>query len=317
MDQNQETTGRTGRPVSREQERLFRESGPFYHLYTSPLEEGLLYQDDGERNLAVLYLAVAAHEASVGVLAYVLMSNHFHMILKGTEARCLAFFAGFRHRLEVYYSRHGRPGLLKKVRSGVTRIDSVRQFRDEIAYVLRNPFVVRSDINPLTYFWGSGSAYFNPWLESLRPVPVTSMSRDAFRSYSRSGGMPVPPGLMVVEGRILPSSFVQYRLVERLFESTRQFLFWVFKNVEAQVEAALRYGEKPHLSDEELLPVCLRICRDLSGQSRVKELTSEQTVQLCKQLKYGYDASNGQIARLTGIDKDTVNAFFPLSVPPV
>lgn len=297
-------SGRGDFAVSWEKELLFREEGPFFHIYSSALEDGILFQDDAERNLAVLNIAVAAEDARVDVLAYVLMSNHFHFVLKGKEAACLDFFSGLKHRLAVYYSRHGRAGLLRAVRCGVTPIDSVRQFRDEMAYVLRNPFVIRRDVHPLTYMWGSGVLYFNPWLPSFRTEPVCSMRSHALRAFAKARTPRIPEGLQMVDGRIFPASFVNYRLVENLFENARQFVLWMFKNVEAYVEVALRTGETPSLSDEELYPVSLRLCRELSGQSRVAGLTEVQKMQLARRLKYDYYASNGQIARL-GYDTGT------------
>ena len=52
------------------QEQLFRESGPFYHLSTKPLENGVIFQDDDERKVAINLIALLAKETHVDILAF-------------------------------------------------------------------------------------------------------------------------------------------------------------------------------------------------------------------------------------------------------
>ena len=44
----------TERQIEWMQEQLFREYGPFYHLSTKPLENGVIFQDDEERKVAII-----------------------------------------------------------------------------------------------------------------------------------------------------------------------------------------------------------------------------------------------------------------------
>ena len=37
-------------------EQLFNETGPYYHLHTKPLEQGLIFQDDEERKVAINFI---------------------------------------------------------------------------------------------------------------------------------------------------------------------------------------------------------------------------------------------------------------------
>lgn len=52
----------TERQIELMQERLFRESGPFYHLSTKPLENGVIFQDDEERRIAINWIAILSKE---------------------------------------------------------------------------------------------------------------------------------------------------------------------------------------------------------------------------------------------------------------
>ena len=67
------------------------------------------------------------------------------------------------------------------------------------------------------------------------------------------------------------------------------------------METSLRLGEKPSLSDYELLTVLFRICREDFGVKGPSSLTEQQKYGLAKRLKYDYYASNGQISRCPGL----------------
>ena len=300
-----------------ELERLFREEGPFFHLHTEPLKTGVIFLSDEERAIALVYVAIAAECAGVEVLAYALMSNHFHFILRGQEARCRDFWARLKTMLSLYFSRHGRPGVLAPVgEPDPTPITTLKQFRDEIAYVIRNPFVVRRDINLFAYPWCSGFLYFNPMLSLLEQRPVDTLTLREKRVLTRTRDAVLPAGLTLVGGKLFPGSFVNYRLVESMFTDCRQFVFWILKNVEAQVETALKCGEKPSLTDDEIISVTYRLCHDEFGVKGPYLLTDQQKNELAKRLKYDYYASNGQIARGTGLKPQVVDDLFPLAAKP-
>lgn len=306
-----------GKPQVRnewELERLFQKSGPFFHVHTKPLETGVIFMNDEERMVAMVYIAIAAMLAGVEVLAFALMSNHFHFILRGQEGQCKDFYTRFAKMLGLYFSRHGRAGVLDAIEvPDPTPITTLKQFRDEIAYVIRNPFVVRKDVNPFAYPWCAGYLYFNPMLSMLKPQPASALTLREKRALTHSRDLPLPMDLTLVDGQVFPGSFVNYRLVESMFTDCRQFMFWVFKNVEAQVETALRLDEKPSLSDDDMLSVSLQICKKEFGVKGPSHLTEPQKHDLAKKLKYDYYASNGQIARFTTLHPRAVDALFPLS----
>jgi REP element-mobilizing transposase RayT len=113
----------TERQIERMQEQLFRDSGPFYHLSTKPLENELIFRDDEERKVAMNLIALTARELRVDILAFALMNNHFHFIIKGKLVDGVAFFRRLRKRLSNYFARLGRAGILDKVDVESRRIE--------------------------------------------------------------------------------------------------------------------------------------------------------------------------------------------------
>ena len=101
--------------------------------------------------------------------------------------------------------------------------------------------------------------------------------------------------------------------MEQLFPNARKFTWWVFRNVEAQVKVALSLNEHPNLSDDELFKVTMQICDDHFSKHGAKELTYREQTELAIMLKNNWYASNAQVARLSGLDINTVNGLFPMA----
>ena len=308
----------TERQIEQMQERLFRESGPFYHLNTNPLESGVIFQDDEERRIAMNWIAILSKEFNIEVLAYALMSNHFHFIIKGKLVDGLTFFRMLKKRLSTFFSRKGRPGVMDNVDvdPNTPSISSLKQFRNEIAYVIRNPYVARTDVNPFAWPWCSGYLYFNPFLSFLDSKPVEAMTFREKREITRSSDVNLDSSFRVRKGMITPESFVNYKLVEQLFPHAQKFAWWVIKNVEAQVETAERLGEKVFLNDDELFVTAQQLARSRFGCDGVKQLPIQQRKELAVMLKNKWSTSNAQVARMSQLDPSIVDAMFPMSAKP-
>lgn len=295
----------------REAERLFKSSGPICHLYSKPLESGFFFDNDEERKHALLLMALAADFAGVVILAFAIMSNHFHFIIKGE--RGTVFFSEFRLRLGKYLSRHGKPGLMDGIVPGVTAITSLNQFYDELAYVIRNPYVVSPDVNLLSYPWCSGYLYFNSLIRLFPSRKPGELSYRELRQITKSRDVTLPEWVRITDGGINPTCFVDYKLVENLFRNAREFIASCFKNVETQVEVAKRMDEKPALKDEEMYRLFRMHIENEFGVKEYKLLSSSQRIEVLKKMKFELGASNGQIARVLHLPQSEVDSIFPMT----
>ena len=294
-------------------EEQFRKTGPFWHLHTPPLENEVFQSNEEDRTVTLNYLAISVMESNCKLLAFSLMSNHFHFILSGSEEHVEVFWDSFRKRLDIYFSRHGRPGLMRKVRATLTPIENLNQLRTEIAYVIRNRFVVQTNVHVFADPCSSGYLYFNPFLQK-EGVPASTLKGRELRKFTHSHRMePVDFRIYVKDGCAQMWSFVDYKLAESFYDHARQFIHSVLKNVEAHVETAKRLGERPFLGDDELWPLVFRYCRENYQVSRPSSLDLQQRKQLAVWIKREYAASNKQIARLSGLSMAEANALFPLS----
>lgn len=297
-------------------EAAFRQAGPIHHLYTKGLECEVLFHSDEDRIVAVNYVAIAIKVSGCKLLAYAVMDNHFHFIVEGMAAQALAFYDNFRGMFGKYLSRHGRSGtIMGLAEPGLKTITSLRQLRNEIAYVLRNPFVVNPDVNVFAYPWTSGNLYFNPQIK-LEGIPASMLAVRHLRAFTKlKDTSAIDESIHFLDGIAQPWSFVDYKYAESFFDNARQFVFCVLRNVEGQIEAALNCGEIPVLCDDELIPHVYKLCSEKFRADSPSTLDNSAKKQLALMLKKTFYSSNKQIARLAKLPLADVNTLFPLSVP--
>ena len=295
-------------------EQLFFEGGEYYHLCTKPIEDELLFRTEEELNEMLNFIALATYGGRCTLLAFSIMENHLHFILEGAREDCAAFYDDLQNRLLKLHRTDGRARVVMAATPQLIPISSLKQLRDEIVYVIRNPFVDRQNVNLFSYKWCSGYLYFNGLLDLMpkgeSAAAMTLTQRRAFK-HERDGE--IDPRIRVLNGAALPSSFTDYRRVESLFENAREFVYWTLKNVESQLEIAKRHGEQLFLDDKELWSVIFRLCRDTYHVEGPKVLSNENKMRLAKTLKWDYNAGNAQIARCMNLPIRVVNDLFPLS----
>ena len=294
----------------------FREGGPFWHICTSPIESDIYFRNEEEHAEALNIMAITVFLSRCRLLAYSVMTNHFHFVLEGTESAVHEFWDIFYDRFAAFLKRTGRLYLAKSCRPQYIPIKDLKQLKDEIAYVIRNHFAAAPDYNIFACLWDSGHLYFNPLLSRMEAgKSAAELTYSERRIFKHERDASVDPRIMVLDGVATPASFVDYKRAESFFENAREFLLWTMKNVESMVEVAKRIGEKPNLTDTELRSVIWQMCKQKYNCAAPGMLTPEHKTGLLHSLKYDYCASNAQIARCTGYRLSEINQIFPLSAP--
>jgi hypothetical protein len=293
---------------------LFRDGGPFYHVCTKGAETDIYFRNEEEMNLALNVIALAVFATGCRLLAFAVMSNHFHFVIEGPVESCVAFFEEFISRLcKVLPSASAREEARKCTVSYI-KIEDLNQLKTEIAYVVRNPFAANRNVNMFSYPWCSGYLYFNGNQSQMREgEKLCKKSIDYRRSFMRSRLAEVDPGIVLLDGVAMPSCFVDYRRTECFFEDARDFQHCMLKNVESQVVIAKRIGEAINLDDYDLRSIMFQKCNTEYRVSGPKDLNNTDLVTLAKTLKYEYGASNAQLARILNKPTYQIDQMFPLS----
>ncbi len=87
--------------------------GALYHVLSRGNERNTIFRNDYDRNLFIETLKESAELMGVEVIAYVLMDNHYHMIIETPNANLSHFMKHFGLTYTIRFNkRHGRNGHL-------------------------------------------------------------------------------------------------------------------------------------------------------------------------------------------------------------
>lgn len=293
----------------------FLAHGPYYQVATSHTVTESLFRTQEMVRTVITLSGYYARKMNVRVLGYEVMLTHMHHIYAATREQALAHTnAVLEHYLRCDFTT-GMKVSLRELEPKAFEITDIKQFRNEMAYVVRNRFVVDPEANLFGDRNGSGFLYFNEMLELFPPSkPLSGYGVVAKRKLLHIRNGEDIPGLTVLDGMIDPRSFVDYKLVELMFPNARKFVMWVMKNLEAQVELSLSRGESPMLNDDEILNRVFKKCRERFGKSGPSQLDLEQRRILAVEVRREYYATNAQLCRCLSLTPDIVDRLFPLSV---
>src|SRR5438552_1576101 len=111
-----------------------------YHVSARGNERSSIYWDDGDRHHFLELLADGGEGFRWRILAYWLMTNHYHLLVQIPEANLAR---GMRQLNGVYAQgfnrRHGRVGHLFQGRYGARLVQADEHLRAAARYIVRNP----------------------------------------------------------------------------------------------------------------------------------------------------------------------------------
>ena len=147
----------------------------YFHVYTKGLEDKQIFRNREDFIAGMNLLAVVCSTfPQLKLLAFVLMSNHVHFVLYGTEKQAKKFIDMYKNLVSRYVRTHY--GEVKYLRHLLTTVSEVtlenEGLKRLIAYVLNNP--VKAGINCVAtgYEWSSARCYFNQIDLTADMVPI-------------------------------------------------------------------------------------------------------------------------------------------------
>ena len=270
---------------------------------TDHLENGLWFRDEEDFRVAMNYIAIQATQSGlVVVLAFILMSNHVHFVLKGRREDVIEFINAFKHRYSIYYRiKYGVKELLRH--NGVDAMlipNDDEALERAIAYVQMNCVAAGICAHPSQYPWGCGNVFFNA--SRLAGRPLKDLSKREFKRLMHSESWDIPETLLMGDdGFVLPQSYVDFRTVEACFRTPARMNY--FLNSSSKAKKRLETGDEhlPALRDQVIMPVLQELCQKLFGKRSFHELTTSEKVEFIRQIQYRFNANVNQIARICGL----------------
>lgn len=273
-----------------------------YLLSTQHLENGLWFRDEEDFKVAMNYVAIeAARHPDVLVLAFILMSNHVHFVLKGQRNQVVTFINDFKSRYSKYYRR--KYGVKEFLRGNGLDVKPIPYDEEAveraIAYVLMNCVAAGICTHPSQYPWGTGALYFCP--EPKDSLRICNLSIRARNRLMHSESDAVPGDWSIGEERyVLPSAYVGTKEVERLFRTPQRFNYFLNSSSKAQKRIAADEN-LPAFRDQTILAALPDLCRSLFQKERFEALQPEQQAEFARQIRFRFSADATQIARVCGV----------------
>lgn len=271
----------------------------FYHLYTDGRYQPIIFKEESDFVFGMNAVAMSVLHCKVRIFAFTLMDNHVHFVVDGDSSEAGKFIRNYKWRL----SNHFNWKFVEKG-SGMKEIFGSYHLKIAIAYCLRNPFVAGMVPHPCRYQWSSAGGCF--------ALPGNDRSRDVLKRVGELGvrerrklfltRQEIPEDyLFDGKGMILPSCYVAIAEVERLFSNKGNYYHYLFRRVEGMVDGEASGNVRiASLSDNVLVEGVLELLSAHGRRKKFCELSPDERDGLIKELRYRYNPSDKQLARVMG-----------------
>lgn len=274
----------------------------YFHLCSKGTELDLLFHDDEEFRSGMNIVALAAFRVPVEILAFCLMDNHFHFVVRGEEDEMHSFT---KEISLIYKTRRGKTEVsapLEKIVWSYQLIAQADYLRNCIAYVLRNPCQAGYRYLFSTYRWSSARLYFcdpdkriqlKNGLRVLGTYPVRE------RRKVLQSRIELPEDwLMTSTGIVWPGNYVAVNEVEQLFATPQEYLWTVLKTKDYRILQLELEAHHVGLSDLEVRSAAKMKCREWYGSDDILELHVEARMRLAEYLISKFGASDKQLVKI-------------------
>ena len=133
--------------------RLQIENG-LYHITSRGNERRQIYLDDSDYKKFLEYVGKAKEKYKVYLYAYVLMSNHYHLLIETTQENLSHLMHYLNGSYTSYFNwKHKRHGHLFQGRYKSILVDKETYFMELTRYIHLNPVKAKMVEDPLKYPW--------------------------------------------------------------------------------------------------------------------------------------------------------------------
>jgi len=135
-------------------------SGAFYHVIARGNRRATLFHDAADFHAYLARLDRYRHRDGVTIHAYVLMSNHVHLLLETGAQPLSRTLQTLQFTYSQYYNRrYDKTGHVFQGRYQAILCDREAYLLELVRYLHLNPARIRTPLNPWTYRWSSHAAY--------------------------------------------------------------------------------------------------------------------------------------------------------------
>lgn len=282
-----------------------RPNARFHHVYIKGLEDNIIFRKREDYIAGMNYVALCTFCTGISMLAFTLMSNHFHYVVYGTTEEVMEFINSYKLLISRYiHNTYGTERLLRRVSTGCKTIENTNDaLRTIIAYVLRNHIKAGINQSVQGYEWSSGNCYFcgRDLLEGT--VSVSEIGTREYRMMMKSKVRLDSSYRVNSSGYIEPASFVCVGFVEKCFGRTRNFDYFIYKT------GSSRSSEGPvDFTDDLVLAGLKEILFKKYETGDLKDVGPGANKDILLMLKRQFNCSPKQLARIMKMNLKEVMA---------
>lgn len=272
----------------------------YFHVYTKGLEDKQIFRNREDFIAGMNLLAVVKGASpTLKLLAFVLMSNHVHFVIYGTQKQAADFIDTYKNLVSRYVrSKYGESKYLRHLTTTISEVNLENEgLKRLIAYVLNNP--VKAGINCIAsgYEWSSARCYFNLVDTTPHFKTISDLSYRERISILHSKQSVPHTWRINTSLYIEPKSYVDYLIVEDLYGRSSSMQYFMSSTL-----ATKRGGvESITFSDTVIQTALVEILEKKYGVYSISQLDNVLLKNLIKDIKSRFTASSKQIARIVGI----------------
>jgi len=140
---------------------LLQSTGQFFHAYNRGVNREKIFFREQDYRLFLQIVSECTDGVDIVILAYCLMPNHFHFVLRQDEPYAMAHF--FRHLCDTYVKRinalYGRVGHLFQGAYKPKLVDNLDTLPNLSRYIHRNPVAANLVSDPILWEYSSSREY--------------------------------------------------------------------------------------------------------------------------------------------------------------
>ena len=189
----------------------------YFHYCCKGLKNDLVFADRqefiaGMNRIGVCWLYCREKGLPVQIIAFCLLSNHFHFVLYGEEEATELFMEYYRHLTGMWIQKHRGEKLHERLQLGHWPANTYERAKDKVIYTLRQTLEAGIQVTPQGYPWCSAMLMFNEnsFLEQLCEKTGDISGRRRQKMFNTT--VCIPDNWTVIpNGMIWPGCYIRHQ----------------------------------------------------------------------------------------------------------
>ena len=282
----------------------------YFHVCTDGRSLPWMFQDESDFIAGVNRIGICYLRTDAKVIAYVLMDNHVHFVLRGTMLQCKEFITLYKQLTGTWiHFKYGMNDFLKLLPTNILLLETEERLLNTIAYIDRNPVMSGYRFLATEYPWGSARYVFKDSKENPNTRLLSALSCRSLRMLL-STRVALPGDWRIDDkGMLCPDSFMDISVIESCFKTPARYSYFLSRKLEGVVEQELESSRKIFIPDAELREIVRKMISHDYGKDSVAELDVDARLSIARKLRYSYASTIKQISRMVHLGRTVLEGF--------